>query len=162
MNPEMPPAIGAVNRSSWLPLLEVATREVFEIMLGCKLSQATGMEYAGRRDFTAMVGFAGQLCGLLSIHCSTESAALIASRMLGVSPKDANSHMWDAVGEVCNMVAGNFKSKLAGLGDGCMLSVPSVITGGDYTFRALSDSGPLELTLLFEGAPLQIVLEVHS
>ena len=150
------------DRTNWLPLLELSAREVFEIMLGCKLTPMPGDQTPGSPDFTAMVGLAGQLCGLLSIRCTADSAILIASKMLGVSLKEANSQMWDAVGEVCNMVAGNFKSKLAGLGDHCMLSVPTVITGGDYTFHALSDSGPLELTMLFEGAPLQIVLEVHS
>lgn len=32
--------------------------------------------------------------------------------------------MADALGEVCNMVAGNFKNKIAGLAEGGMLSPP--------------------------------------
>jgi len=153
---------GNGERINWLPLLDVATREVFEIMLGSKLTQPLDHEPIASCEVTAMVGLAGQLCGLLSLRCGAKSAALIASKMLAIDVKDANSEMWDAVGEVCNMVAGNFKSKLTGLGDRCMLSVPSVITGGDYNFHALTDSGPLELTFLFEGAPLQVALELHS
>jgi CheY-specific phosphatase CheX len=42
-----------------------------------------------------------------------------------------------ATSEICNMVAGNFKNKISGLGDGCcMLSPTSVITGEDYTVHA--------------------------
>jgi chemotaxis protein CheX len=70
--------------------------------------------------------------------------------------------VWDAIGEVCNMIAGNFKNKLSGMGSGCMLSVPTVITGGDYTFHSLADDGSLEVRLLFEGAPIQVALEIHS
>ncbi len=150
------------DRASWQPLLELAAGEVFEIMVGCKLGPAANPDDAPSSDLTAMVGLAGQLCGVLSIRCSTQAAILMASKMLGVDTDQANSQVWDAVGEICNMIAGNFKSKLAGLGDHCMLSVPTVIRGGDYTFRALSDSGPVEAILMFEGSPIQLSLEVHS
>ncbi len=75
--------------------------------------------------------------------------------------KPCNNHR-DAIGEIANMIAGNFKNKLSGMGDGCMLSVPTVITGSDYCCRSLSDTGPLEVTFGFEGAPIRVELEVHS
>jgi CheY-specific phosphatase CheX len=68
----------------------------------------------------------------------------------------------DALGEVGNMVAGNFKNKITGLGDGCMLSVPTVIIGNDYNVHPLNDSYVLELRLLFESHPLVISLSVHN
>jgi CheY-specific phosphatase CheX len=68
--------------------------------------------------------------------------------------------MWDAIGEVANMVAGNFKNKLTGMGDKCMLSVPTVISGEDYNFHSSADSTQLEVSFLFEGAPLLIALEI--
>ena len=34
-------------------------------------------------DYTAMIGLAGDLCGVLSFRCSNSSAALIAGKMLG-------------------------------------------------------------------------------
>ena len=144
----------------WLPLLELACREVFEIMLGCKLDPP-GDSTAETADFTAMVGLAGQLCGVLSLRCSAQAATLMTSKMLGTDPQQADEQMWDALGEICNMIAGNFKNKLTGLGDHCMLSVPTVITGGDYSLHALADAAPLEATFTFEGAPLVVGLEVH-
>ena len=36
------------------------------------------------------------------------------------------------LGELRNMIAGNFKLKVTSLADHCMLSVPTVITGDDY------------------------------
>jgi len=145
----------------WLPLLEVAVREVFEIMLGSKLEPLANLDPTPC-EFTAMVGLAGQLCGVLTMRCTQNSAQLMTSKMLGMDPKDTDQHMWDAIGEIANMVAGNFKNKLTGIGEHCMLSVPTVITGGDYSFHSLADAGPLEVMFLFEGAPVMVSLEVHS
>ena len=109
-----------------------------------------------------MVGLAGRLCGILTVRCSAKSAAQMASKMLGIDPDQAGPERWDAVGEVCNMIAGNFKNKISGLGDGCMLSVPTVITGADYSLHSLADNGPIRATMLFEGEPVVLALEVHS
>jgi chemotaxis protein CheX len=66
------------------------------------------------------------------------------------------------MGEIANMVAGNFKNKVAGLGDDCMLSTPTVITGGDYSLHSLGDSVRLEVRLLFDSRPVTVTLQVHS
>jgi chemotaxis protein CheX len=146
---------------SWAALLEVATREVFELMLGCQLTLAAATDES-TLDVTAMVGLAGQLCGVLSVRCSGKAAALMTSKMLGVALDKIGSEVADALGEVCNMVAGNFKNKIAGLAEGCMLSPPTVITGSDYTLRSQADSPALEVRLLFEELRIVISLQVHS
>ena len=142
-------------------MLELASREVFEIMLGSKLETSNHPE-PSPADCTAMVGLAGQLCGLLTLRCGAQSAALMASKMLGADVKEADQHTWDAIGEIANMIAGNFKNKLTGMGDKCMLSVPTVITGSDYSCRSMTDSGPLEVMLLFEQQPITVAVEIHS
>jgi chemotaxis protein CheX len=149
------------NRDGWIPLLELAVREVFQLMLGCTLTLPDGSS-DGPMDITAMVGVAGQLCGVLSVQCSTQSSTIMASHMLGVEPAQIGPEMCDAFGEICNMIAGNFKNKIAGLGDGCLLSVPTVITGSDYSLRSLADSPALEVRLLFEGNPVLISLQIHN
>lgn len=149
------------SRENWIPLMEVAAREVFELMLGCQLTVRETAEDV-TQDVTSMVGLAGQLCGVLSVRCDGKTAALMTSKMLGVTLDKVGPEVQDALGEICNMVAGNFKNKIAGLGDGCMLSPPTVITGSDYDLHSLADSPGLELRLLFEGMPLTITLQVHS
>lgn len=144
----------------WIPLLEVATREVFELMLGCQLAIPTTQE--SHHDVTAMVGLAGQLCGVLSVCCDSKAAELMTSRMLGVPLDQVGPEVADALGEVCNMVAGNFKNKIAGLGEGCMLSPPTVITGSDYDLHSLAVSPALEVRLLFEGRPIAISIQIQS
>jgi chemotaxis protein CheX len=149
------------SHENWVSLLEVAAREVFDLMLGCQLTVPTSPDET-TLDVTAMVGLAGQLCGVLSVRCAEKAAALMTSKMLGVNLDKVGPEVADALGEVCNMVAGNFKNKIAGLAEGCMLSPPTVITGSDYTLRSLADSPALEVRLLFEGMLLVISLQVHS
>ena len=149
------------RHEEWMPLLEMAAKEVFELMLGSQLTIPDKMEDAALNT-TSMVGLAGQLCGVLSVRCDSKSAALMASKMLGVDLDKVGSDVSDALGEVCNMVAGNFKNKITGLAEGCMLSPPTVITGEDYTLYSLADTPALEIRLLFEGIPIVVSLQVHS
>jgi chemotaxis protein CheX len=149
------------RHEEWTPLLELAAREVFELMLGCKLTMPETTTEAAL-DITSMVGMAGQLCGVLSVRCDRKAAALMASKMLGIDLDKVGADIADALGEICNMVAGNFKNKVSGLGDGCMLSPPTVITGNDYNLHSLADSPGLEIRLLFENMPMTITLQIHS
>ncbi|HTZ82405.1 MAG TPA: chemotaxis protein CheX [Candidatus Acidoferrales bacterium] len=151
----------AAGRERWLPTLQLAMQEVFELMLGCALTLPSEPPPEDDLEITSMVGLAGQLCGILTVRCSVRSAARMASRMLGVDAEKAGQEMWDAVGEICNMVAGNFKNKISGMGDGCMLSVPTVITGGDYSVHSMVNEN-LRTVFLFEGEPVILTLEVHS
>jgi|SRR5580693_348822 chemotaxis protein CheX len=149
------------SRENWAALLELATREVFELMLACQLTVPASADESPL-DVTAMVGLAGQLCGVLSVRCSGKAAAFMTSKMLGVPLDKVGSEVTDALGEVCNMVAGNFKNKIPGLAEGCMLSPPTVITGSDYTLRSQADSPALQIRLLMEGLLIVISLQVHG
>jgi chemotaxis protein CheX len=152
-------------QEGWRPVLEVAVHEVFELMLGCRLTDCNSASDGTAEeplDITAMVGLAGQLSGVLSLQCSAKSSALMASKMLGVNPDQISPEVCDAFGEICNMVAGNFKNKIAGLADGCMLSVPTVIIGDDYNLHSVTDSPVLEIRLQFETGPLVIRLQIHN
>ena len=147
------------EHAEWVPLLELSTREVFELMLGCQLKPLEATPDEGL-DITSMVGLAGNLCGILSVRSSKESAALMACKMLGTETNKDSQEVRDAFGEICNMVAGNFKNKISGMSDSCMLSVPTVVTGNDYTLYSLCDAPPLEIGFQFEGKPLVIALEI--
>src|ERR1700730_6118843 len=141
------------SHKDWIPLIEVAAREVFELMLGCQLTGPTGAE-AIPPDITAMVGLTGRLCGVLSVCCNEKTAVLMTSKMLGVALDKIGPEVSDALGEVSNMVAGNFKNKIRGLGAVCHLSPPTVITGSEYDLHFPADSVGLDVRLLFEGLPI--------
>jgi chemotaxis protein CheX len=149
------------EHKDWIPLLELATREVFQMMLASDL-KAFESTTEPPMDVTSMVGLAGRLCGMLSVRCTQRLGALIASKMLGTDPDSTGPEVADACGEIANMVAGNFKNKISGLNDGCMLSVPTVVTGSNYNLRSLADYPALEVRLQLEGMPILVALEIHS
>ena len=81
--------------------------------------------------------------------------------MLGISADDPGSQKaaCDALGEICNIVAGYFKARI-GLGDQCMLSVPMIVVGKDYKFRSRESYERMEVRLLYEGQTLAATLEI--
>ena len=156
------PFISDNPHQAWLPMLELSTQEVFELMLASHLTKPVTPAPEAAMNITGMVGLAGQLCGVLSIACDEKSAALMASKMLGIELDKVGPEVADALGEVCNMVAGNFKNKIPGLGDGCLLSPPSVITGNDYSIHSMAQTPALEVGFLFENMPIIVSVQVHS
>jgi chemotaxis protein CheX len=150
----------STGREGWREVLADATCEVFEIMLGTSLERAENAQVVA--DFTAMVGIAGKLCGVFAVRSSSLSARQIAAQMLGGDELGANENVQDAFGELCNMIAGSFKAKIAGLADGCALSVPTVISGRDYALHSLAKGERFEVVFSFEGHPLSVTLELHG
>ncbi len=98
------------QEENWLPILELAVEEVFEIMLGHRVKPVPKEGHQPPSEFTAMVGLAGALCGILTICCDRETAREMAACMLGPEIADSEDQIADALGEICNMVAGNFES----------------------------------------------------
>ncbi|MFZ1916441.1 MAG: OmpA family protein [Terriglobales bacterium] len=98
------------QEENWLPILELAVEEVFEIMLGRRVKPVPRDGQDPPTEFTAMVGLAGALCGILTICCDRKTAREMATCMLGPEIADSEDQVSDALGEICNMIAGNFES----------------------------------------------------
>jgi chemotaxis protein CheX len=150
------------SREGWRDELAKAVCEVFEMMVGTSLGRVTEDSPHVIADFTAMVGIAGSLCGVLSLRTSSQSARRMAARMLGMEEVDEGENVQDACGEVCNMIAGSFKSRIPGIADSCALSVPTVISGKDYALYSLADGERLEVVFSFDGKPFSVTLDLHS
>ena len=146
----------------WKTILECATIEVFEMMANTRLQPTSAQPAEPAGDRTAMVGMAGALCGMTTLRCSNQLALKLASLMLGSDAASNPATVGDALGELCNMVAGNFKSKVSNLADHCMLSVPTVITGESYSMQTLNPVELFQLSLLYDNDPIWVSLIVHS
>lgn len=90
-------------------------------------------------SITGMVGFAGIYSGVISIHCPVDLALQITSSMLGMECEEVNEDLNDAIGEIANMLGGSVKQVLSKGGMDVKLSIPTVISGEDYTVNSLSD-----------------------
>jgi chemotaxis protein CheX len=155
---------------AWKSVLDCASIEVSEMMASARLTAYVppavepGAEPVSQTQsgVTAMVGLAGVLCGMITIRCPSYTAIKLASKMAGdEAAKDPNI-VGDAMDELCNMVAGNFKAKVTSLADHCMLSVPTVISGDNYVMQAAEPSEFLTVALSFDGSPIWISLITQS
>ncbi len=146
----------------WKGILECAAIEVFGMMANTELNSIPDAPEQPQGEQTAMVGLAGALCGMITIRCTPDTAAKLATRMLGEDAKSDPSMVGDALGELCNMVAGNFKSKVTSLADRCMLSVPTVIWGGDYVMQMVQPNSGFQFALACESLPVWFSLVIHA
>jgi len=144
---------------SWPELLELSTSEVFDIMMATRVFRRT--DEKGAAEFTVTVGLSGELRGLVGFHCSGVSACKLASKMLQTEIHEFDEQSLDAIGEICNMVAGNLKAKLPGVGDRCSISTPTIISGSSYHMHNPPNSAHYGVCLDFEGSPMWITLDLQ-
>jgi outer membrane protein OmpA-like peptidoglycan-associated protein len=130
-------AVVRSHEENWQPILVLAVEEVLEIMVGCRVKPAPKSACETSQEFTGMIGLAGSLCGVLTVSCSAETARQLAKCMLGdiVSSEDQVS---DALGEICNMIAGNFESGSAEMKSASQLAfdrIATMLRQRDYRLR---------------------------
>jgi len=131
------------------------------MMVGSTVVRADRATPPAGANVTGTVGIAGALRASFTLRCAKGTATRIASQMLGVPAEEASTQDCDAVGEICNMVAGHFKAKI-GLEAECMLSVPLVILGSDYHLHSVNEGERLEVPVLYNCELLDIVLEIRK
>lgn len=119
--------------------LDASVDEVFQLMLGVECSRdadATAVVVPPAvESVTAVVGFGGLLSGACVVRMSAEAARMVAGAMTGIDFSEVDNTVKDAMGEICNMLAGTWKGKVPELSAHCGLSVPAVITGRDYNLH---------------------------
>ena len=101
-------------------------------MLGVMCTREWAAPALESEAITAVVGFGGVLSGACIFRSSAQSAMQMAALMTGMSFAEVDDTVKDAMGEICNMLAGAWKGKVPELASHCGLSVPAVITGSDY------------------------------
>lgn len=112
--------------------LDASVDEVFATMLGWSSRREEGPAPAQGESVTAVVGFGGILSGACIFRAAIPAALKMACRMTGAEFAEADGTVQDAIGELCNMLAGSWKGRIPELAAHCGLSVPAVITGRDY------------------------------
>jgi chemotaxis protein CheX len=89
----------------------------------------TGRDDTVEANLTSMIGLAGDLKGVLAIHCPAEAAKGITGAMLGMDVEELDEDVKDAIGEIANMVAGGLKVALAADDINTELAIPTTILG---------------------------------
>jgi chemotaxis protein CheX len=142
--------------------LDSSVDEVFNLTVGVRCRRAWESAGAETESVTAVVGFGGLLTGACVFRASGSVSRDIAARMTGMEFPDLDDTVRDAIGEICNILAGTWKSKVPELSSHCDLSVPAVITGRDYKLHVQApeftlrhgyrfDDSFFEVTILCDG-----------
>jgi chemotaxis protein CheX len=138
--------------------LDQATDEVFSTMIGVSCAPAGESPVGEAETISAVIGLAGALSGSLVLHSSSVAAMRIAERMTGIEPGGVDALVRDAVGEMCNMVAGAWKGRDPLLISGCLLSTPTVVSGTSYLLFSQRAPIRIERHYRFEELTFMIIL----
>jgi chemotaxis protein CheX len=149
----------SIDTREWEQLLCKGAQEVFEMMIGISLNRCTDPSTHQPGEFTAVIGLAGPINGVFAVRCDEKTACGIACGMLRVDENEARAEVWDALGEVCNMVIGNFKAKTGKVGETSVLSIPTVIHGHDYRVRPLLNGSAVECLMQTGDGTLHLRLD---
>jgi chemotaxis protein CheX len=142
--------------------VDASVYEVFGTMLGveCQREQPGNAVVAitSTESVTAVVGFGGILSGACAVSCDACAAQQIAGLMTGMEFASVDDVVKDGIGEICNMLAGAWKSKVPELAANCGLSVPAVITGRDYNLHVQSPEFKLRHVYRFGEVLFQVMI----
>ena len=146
-------------------MLLKCTQEVFETMIFMDMSDSYDPAIHNldtEECFLGMITFKGNIEGCLSISCSSDCAKLITINMLGMEPDEpvGDEEIFDAIGEVCNMILGSMKASLQSLPLVIGISIPTVMKGCGIKQHLSEVSGQASVqTCLEDEHPLKVFLE---
>lgn len=124
-----------------------AAKNVFETMVFTKLEPGKPQIKKGnlsRGDVSAVLGLSGTLNrgtgektyrAMLVISFPYSTYLKVASAMLMDNFTEFNEEIRDVGGEICNMIMGNAKRDLSGLGYTTNMAIPSIIEGPNHSIK---------------------------
>lgn len=130
---EKGPTMEAVNVQAYGAEVHQIVDVVFQTMLGLEVLPAGNVADVPDGCMTATVFLTGGWWGAVVVEVSLQFAFDLTARLMSIErPSSANEDVFDAMGEVVNMIGGNLKSLLPA---GVHLSMPSVVEGQHYFLR---------------------------
>jgi len=138
--------------------LDESVHEVFQMMLGVNCVREREPVHAELEAVTAVVGFGGILSGACVFRTGSPASRQMAARMTGMEFEEVDDTVKDAVGEICNMLAGSWKGRVPQLAANCGLSVPAVITGRNYKLHVQAPEFRLHHSYRFEDASFEVTI----
>lgn len=140
-----------------------STQEIFSSMI--MLEVTAGEPYKRnesilKQSISGIIGLAGNMKGLLAIHLPNEVALKITTAFLGMEVDEIDEDVRDAIGELANMLGGNIKSALDPKGSEIQLSMPSCISGEEYSIDCIADAEEVSVPFELDGATFLVELQI--
>jgi len=153
------------NFSESIPKVIDATVEIFTGMVMMEIRQdEQALSELGpmKNSITGMVGLAGTHKGMLAVHFPNSLALAITTSFLGMDVTEMNEDVQDAIGEIANMLGGNVKTILSDKGRDIRLSLPSIISGEEYSFISRDEADRVILPFTAEAGTFFVELELEK
>ena len=140
------------------PLIR-AVKRTFQTMIGVELKDVAPGTLAtlDKEHILAEVAFEGKATGRVNLRMDSASATAVAGTVLGFVTDDA-ADVNDVIGELSNMVVGNFKSNLCDAGLQCRIAPPKISRTSEFKLRA--STGGLAERTGFRAAEMQLFVDI--
>jgi chemotaxis protein CheX len=152
---------GAILVAMSGPLIR-AIGKTFETMLARPLKSVPfrTLDPFCEEHVVAEVAFAGKAAGAVQIRLEKPTARIFGAAMVGLAPEDFSNEeeLTDVLGELANIIVGNFKSNLCDAGLTCKLSPPKIAKTNDSKLR--SQEGGLAERIGFVSDELHFFVDV--
>ena len=129
----------SINSLDLKEYISNAVRDVFDTMLSMDVKPVDVPSLANHNGsrIVGSIGFAGLVMGQMNLHVEETFARRITAAMLDIATEEieGSEEIHDVIGELCNMVCGDLKSRLCDAGLTCELSIPSITTGKEFTIE---------------------------
>lgn len=142
--------------------MDEAVEEVFSLMMGIGCASVDDCPVDETETISAVIGLAGAMSGTCVLRCGEQTARRIAESLTGVRTESLDDMVKDAIGEICNMVAGAWKGKHPGFASSCMLSTPTVVTGTNYQLHTQRPEFRIERFYRFEACSFSLTVICES
>jgi chemotaxis protein CheX len=127
---------------------------VFEATFALAIEQVPPEAVPVASMSSSLVGISGGWDGAVIIDCSPGVSVSLAAIMFGLPVNEVGrDHVEDALGELANMIGGNFKALLE---SSCSLSLPTVVEGRDFRVRVPGATIVRELHFAVDGGHLRV------
>jgi chemotaxis protein CheX len=135
----------------------IAVTKTLETMVGCKVTREAPQLKKNPQTLypiSGIIGLSGVVAGTVVLTMSKELALKSASAMLMEDCKELNADVFDAVGELTNVIAGNAKAQLEEYK--LSLSLPNVINGEATELRFPENCQPITIPFQTDFGPMAV------
>ncbi|MDR0522207.1 MAG: chemotaxis protein CheX [Planctomycetaceae bacterium] len=135
----------------------IAVSKTLETMINCKVVREAPQLKKERTmlyPVSGIIGLTGAVVGTVVLTMSESLALKSASIMLQDECKEFNADVFDAVGELTNMIAGNAKAQLEEYK--LRLSLPNVIHGDNTELLFPEESQPISIPFQTDYGPMAV------
>jgi chemotaxis protein CheX len=127
-----------LERDAIISAVNHATETVFSTMLAMTVEAQPALDRPDPElldGVVGLLGFTGGWVGTGLLFCEDHFACRIGSAMLLHECKEINADVLDGIGEMANMILGNFKEEMEARTGPLSLSVPMVVYGKNFSTR---------------------------